>query len=171
MVEPFDKELTFWGNFFSPKRRPSREEVMGEYLQKFPKITPSDFKVTGEATPGYLYCMTCPLYILKYIPKVKFIFTLRNPVARAYSEYENKVADQTVMRYLHKRIDNKMEKELTPEAPPFDQLAADVVKTMENCISPNSTYSMMDEYTPEQEKADCYVNPFVGEGRQETARE
>ena len=65
-----DKELTFWGNFFSPKHRPGREEVTTEYLDKFPYIAPSEFKVTGEATPGYLYCITCPQYILKYIPKV-----------------------------------------------------------------------------------------------------
>ena len=70
MLPAKDKELTFWGNFFSPKRRPGREEVTTEYLDKFPYIAPSDFKVSGEATPGYLYCLTCPTYILKYIPKV-----------------------------------------------------------------------------------------------------
>jgi len=160
-----DKELTFWGNFFSPKRRPSRDEVMGDYLPKFPKIAPSDFKVTGEATPGYLYCITCPQYILKYVPKVKFIFTLRNPLTRSYSEYLNKVVDQTVMRYLKKRIDNKMEKELSPEAPSFKKLVDDVAVTMETCAYPNRTYSMMDEYTEEMERDKCYVNPFVGEGR------
>ena len=54
--------------------------------------------MTGEATPGYLYCSTCPTYILKYIPKVKFLFTLRSPLPRAYSEYLNKVVDKTVRR-------------------------------------------------------------------------
>ena len=53
--------------------------------------------MTGEATPGYLYCSTCPTYILKYIPKVKFLFTLRSPLPRAYSEYLNKVADQLTL--------------------------------------------------------------------------
>ena len=90
VVAAEDKELTFWGNFFSPKRRPSREDVMADYLARFPKIKPSDFQVTGEATPGYLYCTTCPVYILKYVPKVKLIFSLRNPLERAYSEYLNK---------------------------------------------------------------------------------
>ena len=69
-------------------------QVTTDYLDKFPYISPSDFKVTGEATPGYLYCSTCPTYILKYIPKVKFLFTLRSPLPRAYSEYLNKAADQ-----------------------------------------------------------------------------
>ena len=30
-------------------------------------------QVTGEATPGYLFCITCPTYILKYIPKVPLL--------------------------------------------------------------------------------------------------
>jgi len=160
-----DKELTFWGNFFSPKRRPGREEVTTGYLDKFPYVAPTDFKVTGEATPGYLYCLTCPTYILKYIPRVKILFTLRNPVVRAYSEYLNKRVDRTVMRYLHKRIDNKMDKELSDKAPPFARLVEDVARTMESCADPNRTYSMMDEYTEESEHDRCYVNPFVGEGR------
>ena len=74
-----DKELTFWGNFFSPKRRPKREEVMQEYLTKFPKIEPGDFKLTGEATPGYLYCSTCPKLVLKFLPKVKLLLTRPTP--------------------------------------------------------------------------------------------
>ena len=160
-----DKELTFWGNFFSPKRRPGREEVTTEYLDKFPYISPSDFKVTGEATPGYLYCLTCPTYILKYIPKVKLLFTLRNPIVRAYSEYLNKRVDRTVMRYLHKRIDNKMDKELSDKAPPFYRLVAEVARTMSTCKMPNRTYSMMDEYDQELADDRCYVNPFVAEGR------
>ena len=94
--------------FFTPKRRPNREEVTTQYLDKFPFIAPTEFKVTGEATPGYLYCLTCPTYILKYLPRVRLLFTLRNPVVRAYSEYLNKRVDRTVMRYLHKRIDNKV---------------------------------------------------------------
>ena len=159
-----DKELTFWGNFFSPKRRPGREEVMSKYLNNFPVIEPGDFKVTGEATPGYLYCSTCPTYILKYIPKVRFLFTLRNPLGRSYSEYLNKVVDHTVMRYLKKRIDNKMDKDLSTKQPPFTKLVDDVAATMQTCGSPARTYSMMDEYTDEQLTDGCYINPFVGEG-------
>jgi len=104
-------------------------------------------------------------HVLRVCFQVRFIFTLRNPVVRAYSEYLNKVADRTVVRYLKKRIDNKMEKELTDTSPPFEELIEDVKRTMELCGAPNRTFSMMDEYTPEMEKASCYVNPFVGEGR------
>jgi len=139
--------------------------VTTDYLDKFPYIAPTAFKVTGEATPGYLYCITCPTYILKYMPRIRVLFTLRNPVVRAYSEYLNKRVDRTVMRYLHKRIDNKMDKELSDKAPPFARLVEDVARTMESCGDPNRTYSMMDEYTSEMERDRCYVNPFVGEGR------
>ena len=137
-------------------------QVTTDYLDKFPYISPSDFKVTGEATPGYLYCLTCPTYILKYMPKVRLLFTLRNPIGRAYSEYLNKRVDKTgapaasptrdladggcthwsrarppglcvdtVMRYLHKRINTKMDKELTPHAPPFARLVDEVAKSMQ----------------------------------------
>jgi hypothetical protein len=75
------------------------------------------------------------------------------------------VEDRTVLRYLRKRINNKMEKDLSDEAPPFAQLIDDVSKTMASCGSPNRTYSMMDEYTADMERDGCYVNPFVGEGR------
>lgn len=44
VVPAEDKELTFWGNFFTPKHRPGRDEVMSDYLTRFPKISPSDFK-------------------------------------------------------------------------------------------------------------------------------
>jgi len=162
-----DKELTFWGNFFSPKRRPNREEVLADYLPQFPPIHPSDFKVAGEATPGYLYCATCASYMTKYMPRVRLLFTLRNPTLRAYSEYLNKVVDRTVRRYLRKRIDNKMEKALDPRgsAPSFEALVQDVARTMEVCGEPGRTYSMPDPYDDEQERDHCYVNPFVGAGR------
>ena len=96
---------------------------------------------------------------------MKLLFTLRNPIVRAYSEYLNKRVDRTVMRYLHKRIDNKMDKELSDKAPPFYRLVAEVARTMSTCKMPNRTYSMMDEYDQELADDRCYVNPFVAEGR------
>ena len=38
------------------------------------------------------------------------------------------MVDKTVMRYLKKRIDTKMDKELSSKQPPFDELVADVVR-------------------------------------------
>ena len=96
---------------------------------------------------------------------MRLLFSLRNPVVRAYSEYLNKRVDKTVMRYLHKRIDNKMDKELSEKAPPFKRLVDDVARAMATCRLPNRTFSMMDEYDKAMERDRCYVNPFVGEGR------
>ena len=35
---------------------------------------------------------------------------------------------------------------------------------MRRCGRPERTYSMMDEYSDQDEVDGCYVNPFVGEG-------
>ena len=40
------------------------------------------------------------------------------------------MVDKTVMRYLKKRIDTKMDKELSSKQPPFGELVADVARTM-----------------------------------------
>lgn len=43
--------------------------------------------VVGEATPEYLYKPRCAEQICKFLPDVKAIVQLRNPVDRAYSAY------------------------------------------------------------------------------------
>lgn len=44
--------------------------------------------VVGEATPNYLYDRQAPSRIKTMLPNVKLIVILRNPVDRAYSEYQ-----------------------------------------------------------------------------------
>lgn len=44
-------------------------------------------KVTGEASPEYLYNIQTPIRIKKHFPNSKLIVLLRNPVDRAYSNY------------------------------------------------------------------------------------
>ena len=44
-------------------------------------------RVTGEASPIYMYWKTAPYRIWKYNPKMKWIITLRNPVDRAFSAW------------------------------------------------------------------------------------
>jgi hypothetical protein len=46
-------------------------------------------KALGEASVLYLYDQSAPERIAKYIPRVKLIAILRNPVDRAYSHYMN----------------------------------------------------------------------------------
>lgn len=44
-------------------------------------------KAIGEASPHYLYSPRAPSRIKKYVPNVKLIAILRDPVERAYSNY------------------------------------------------------------------------------------
>jgi hypothetical protein len=47
--------------------------------------------LTGEATPYYLYCPRVAARVAATLPAVRLIVVLRDPVARAYSEYRNRV--------------------------------------------------------------------------------
>ena len=44
-------------------------------------------KLTGEASPTYIYYSTTPNRMKKIMPNVRLIVILRNPVDRAYSQY------------------------------------------------------------------------------------
>ena len=44
-------------------------------------------RIVGEVTPIYMYWLECAKRIHRYNPKIKLIFLLRNPVARAYSHW------------------------------------------------------------------------------------
>ena len=44
-------------------------------------------RVIGEATPSYMYWNTAPYRIWQYNPKMKWILVLRNPIDRAFSQW------------------------------------------------------------------------------------
>ena len=46
---------------------------------------------TGEATPEYLFLPHIPQQVVKVLPQTKLIVLLRNPVDRAYSQYQHAV--------------------------------------------------------------------------------
>jgi len=54
------------------------------------KINKEKF-LTGEATPNYTFFPYCAEKIYEKLPKSKLIIILRNPVDRAYSQYQMKV--------------------------------------------------------------------------------
>lgn len=59
------------------------------YKRQFPLPSEKGKRdITGEATPRYLYDPTVPLKVHKLMPHVKLIVLLRNPVDRAYSNYQ-----------------------------------------------------------------------------------
>lgn len=57
------------------------------YYSLFPKKQFLKTKLTGEASPYYLFHPLVPERVVKYLPKVKIIVLLRNPVDRAYSHF------------------------------------------------------------------------------------
>ncbi len=57
------------------------------YLSRFNGV--SNELAVGEASTGYLYSVDAPKRINHYIPEVKLIAILRDPVERAYSNYLN----------------------------------------------------------------------------------
>ena len=77
---PEKKEVNF---FFREK-----EYLKGiEYYKRFfDGITPEK-RAFGEASPGYICHPLSPSLIYQYLPKVKLILTVRNPIERAYSQY------------------------------------------------------------------------------------
>jgi hypothetical protein len=58
------------------------------YLAHFPER--GEYRLVGEASPYYVFHPEVPERILATVPRAKFILLLRNPVDRAYSQYQMK---------------------------------------------------------------------------------
>ena len=63
-----------------------------DYFQgvKQDEIETVEAKITAEATPAYILKIEAPFVIHKVLPHTRMILILRNPVDRAYSEYQMK---------------------------------------------------------------------------------
>ncbi len=61
------------------------------YFEQFPLISDSGKKdrITGEASPYYIFYPLAPERISKVFPNIKLILILRNPVDRTYSQYQH----------------------------------------------------------------------------------
>ncbi|WP_216638965.1 ATP-binding cassette domain-containing protein [Paenibacillus sp. FJAT-26967] len=57
------------------------------YKKNFPPDLPED-SITGEASPYYLFHPQTPGRVREWLPDVKLIVLLRNPIHRAYSHYQ-----------------------------------------------------------------------------------
>lgn len=78
------------------------EEGIESYLQDFPPLSAPHLndsvgqkrQISGDVTPHYMYVPSVPRRIFETLPnwrEVKFIVILRDPSARAYSNYKDKV--------------------------------------------------------------------------------
>lgn len=78
-AEPERKELYFFTEHFQKGKT--------YYQSKFPMKQGKGI-ITGEATPDYLYSPLVPKRVAGYYPDAKIVIILRDPVLRAYSQYQ-----------------------------------------------------------------------------------
>lgn len=76
----FDLDYELGINWYKPY---FPTKIKKYFLEKFYK---KKF-LTGESTPAYFHHPLVPKRIFEEIPKIKLIFLLRNPIDRAYSDY------------------------------------------------------------------------------------
>lgn len=66
------------------------------YENQFPRQSIFEKKITGEATPYYLFHPLVPKRVAQHLSKVKLIVMLRDPVERAYSHYYHEIRHHAV---------------------------------------------------------------------------
>ena len=77
---PLNKELWFFTEGY--------DRGWEFYRSRFPAFK-KKAEITGEATPDYLYYHKTPERVFGKIPEVKLIILLRDPIARAFSQYNH----------------------------------------------------------------------------------
>jgi hypothetical protein len=103
LVEPAAaKELHYFDNLIE-------EEDSEWYRRCFPQPRWEDGQrtITGEATPSYLPHPHAPERVAEVVPQARLIALLRNPVARAYSDYQQIARKNRVKRTFEKTIKAK----------------------------------------------------------------
>lgn len=58
------------------------------YKKIFPMVSDQSTVITGEATTNYIWHPLTPKRVKKILPNAKIIIILRNPIDRAYSQYQ-----------------------------------------------------------------------------------
>lgn len=111
IIPALRKEVEFW----SWKYRRGHDW----YFAHFPPLPTNGTFLTGEACPGYLDFYVTAERIQKFLPSVKFIVLLRNPVDRAISHYHHWVRRQQETLPLSEAIAAKR-RELEEQGSPWD---------------------------------------------------
>jgi len=80
------------------------------YYRSFPKNPFLNNKLTGEASPYYLFHPLVPERVFKHLPKVKIIVLLRNPIERAYSHYhhQRKLGNEPIQSFEEAIINEEL---------------------------------------------------------------
>jgi hypothetical protein len=63
------------------------------YRSHFPPAAAARGRLTGEASPYYLFHPAAPARVAEVLPDVRLVALLRDPVSRAYSQYQLSVRD------------------------------------------------------------------------------
>ncbi|WP_209125685.1 sulfotransferase domain-containing protein [Alkalihalobacillus sp. BA299] len=81
-IEPGkNKEIHFFDNNYN--------KGLDWYISQFPSLSSTEkYILTGEATPKYIFHPLVPKRVFSVMPQVKLIALLRNPIDRAYSQYQ-----------------------------------------------------------------------------------
>jgi len=82
-------------NYFGPKDQKRCDDMFVTSFEKYKELFSKVESQTaiGEASAMYLYSNEAPSKINRYLPNVKLIIILRNPVDRAYSSFTHLVRD------------------------------------------------------------------------------
>jgi hypothetical protein len=90
VLPPRRKELRFWKPVAAPLKnlRLKPERQVQPYCDLFPRIDPRDFKITGEASPSYLYSLPAlAFYMQPNLRMARLILLLREPAERTASQH------------------------------------------------------------------------------------
>ena len=99
-VGPLRKETHYFDNVYlsdvkpnhTPKTKPKDASTYIGYFKGIDAAKPQATRrtLTAEATPAYILRMEAPLIVSALLPHTRLILIIRNPVDRAYSEYQMK---------------------------------------------------------------------------------
>jgi hypothetical protein len=84
------------------------------YYETFFQNLPLDKQIVGEASPGYLCHPESPIRIHKFLPNVKLLITVRNPIERAYSQYWDNRRRLSESLTFHETIDKYLDDSYEP---------------------------------------------------------
>lgn len=148
---PRTKELNFWGSPWLPRNAPdvSVRSFLFDYLAAFPRGK----TVVGESSPDYLASIRAVRNLVRFLPSMRLIVSLRHPVDRTASAYYNKKADKSIRRYLDVST-TMLDDEFENPPPSLNDLVLQVNETLTRCPQHHKHYTM-------HEVGSCYINPFV----------
>lgn len=98
---PEEKELNFF--FLEDEHR----KGLDHYARHF-EGAPAAAKAVGEASPGYICHPAAPGRIHRALPDVKLVLTVRDPIARAYSQYWDNRRQLAEPRHFAETLDGAL---------------------------------------------------------------